>query len=104
MLLQTISHHVNDMMHASRFDIFLGNEHHCHMRTTLTLDDDLVPLVKRYANDRSIALGKAVSDLVRRALTTPRPTRDAGGVIVFDLSPQSPRVTTKRVRELESEQ
>lgn len=74
------------------------------MRTTLTLDDDLVPLVKRYADDHSIALGKAVSNLVRRALTSPRPTRDADGIIVFDLSPDSPRVTAKRVRELESEQ
>jgi len=74
------------------------------MRTTLSLDDDLVPLVKRYADDHSIALGKAVSNLVRRALTTPRPTRNAAGLAIFDLSADSPRVTTKGVRELEAEQ
>jgi hypothetical protein len=74
------------------------------MRTTLSLDDDLLPFVKRYADDHSLALGKAVSDLVRRALTTPRPTSSAGGITIFDLPAQSPQVTTKEVRELDADQ
>jgi hypothetical protein len=76
------------------------------MRTTLSLDDDILPDVKRYAQSRSLALGKAVSELVRRALTTPRPTRvdSITGLRVFDLSPDSPRVTTKKVLELDAEQ
>jgi len=61
-------------------------------------------MVRRYADDHSLALGKAVSNLVRRALTTPRPTRNAAGLTVFDLSADSPLVTTKDVRELEAEQ
>src|SRR5438552_5714149 len=36
------------------------------MRTTLSLDDDVFRLVKRYADRRSLGLGK-VSELVRRA-------------------------------------
>jgi len=58
--------------------------------------------VKRYAASRSLALGKAVSELVRRALTAPRPTRSVNGLQVFDLPPESARVTTKQVKELEA--
>ncbi len=76
------------------------------MRTTLSLDDDIVDEVKRYAENRSLALGKAVSELVRRALTTPRPTRmdPVTGLRVFDLPADSPKVTTMKVRELDAEQ
>ena len=74
------------------------------MRTTLSLDDAAFRLVKRYAADRSLALGKAVSELIYRALVVPRPTRMVNGIQVFDLPPDSPRVTWKRVRELESDQ
>ena len=74
------------------------------MRTTLSIDDDVFRIVKRYAASRSLKLGKAVSELVRRAVTTPRPMRMVNGILVFDLPPDSPRVTTKRVRELEAEQ
>lgn len=74
------------------------------MRTTLTLDDEVLREVKKYAQSRSLTLGEAISDLVQRALTVPRPTREVNGVRVFDLPAESPRVTTKRVRELDSEQ
>jgi Family of unknown function (DUF6364) len=74
------------------------------VRTTLSLDDDILEQAKRYAEDRSLSLGKAVSELVRRALTTPRPTRTVNGLQVFDLPVDSPRITTKRVLELDAEQ
>lgn len=74
------------------------------MRTTLTLDDDVLRLVKRYAASRSLTLGEAVNCLVQRALTVPRPTKEANGLQVFDLPPESPRVTAKKVRELDGEQ
>jgi hypothetical protein len=74
------------------------------MRTTISLDDDVFRLVKEYAASRSLALGKAVSELVRRAFTTPRPTRLVNGIHVFDLPKESPTVTTKKVRELEADQ
>jgi hypothetical protein len=75
-----------------------------NMRTTLSLDDDTFRLVKRYAASRSLALGKAVSELVRRALTTPRQTRSVNGMRVFDLPPESPKVSSKKVRALEADQ
>lgn len=74
------------------------------MRTTLSLDDDVFRLVKRYAASRSLALGKAVSELVRRAFTTPLPTRSVNGVLVFDLPPESPRVSAKTIAKVDAEQ
>ena len=58
-------------------------------------------LVRGYAESRSLALGKAVSELVRRGFSTERPTRVVNGLHVFELPPDSPIVTAKAVRELE---
>jgi hypothetical protein len=74
------------------------------MRTTLSLDDDVLQLVKQYAASRSLAIGKAVSELVRRAFTVPRPIRLVKGVHVFDLPADSPRVSMKKVLDLEANQ
>jgi hypothetical protein len=73
------------------------------MRTTLSMDDDVLPLVQQYARSRSVAMGKAVSELVRRGLSLPRPTRMVNGLQVFDLPPDSPKVTTELVRSLEND-
>ena len=71
------------------------------MRTTLSLDDDVFYRVRSYADSRSLPLGKAVSELVRRGLAAARPTRTVNGLRVFDLPQDSPRVSSKTVRELE---
>ena len=73
------------------------------MRTTLNLEDDVLELVKRYADGRSLPLGKAVSDLLRRGLETPTPTRVISGFVVFDVPPDSPPITGIRVKELEED-
>ena len=72
------------------------------MRTTLTLDDDVFRLIKHHAESRSIALGKATSELVRRGLTVPRPTRVVNGLQVFDLPADSPKISTEVVQALEA--
>lgn len=74
------------------------------MRTTLNLDDDVLDLAKIYAESRSLALGRAVSDLVRRGLTAERPFRMVNGFPVFELPPDSPEVTTEMVKQLESDE
>jgi len=73
------------------------------MRTTLNLDDDVVEMVRRYSESRSVALGKAASELVRKGFTTPTPTRIVNGLVVFDVPPDSPRITSGRVKKLLSE-
>ena len=90
-------------MLLSLIDIILLLRHHIHMRTTISIDDDVMPLVQQYAKSRSVALGKAVSELVRRGLSLPRPTRTVNGLEVFDLPADSPRVTTELVRALEND-
>jgi len=69
------------------------------MRTTLALDDDLVPQVKRYAESRDISIGKAVSELVHKGLHAPLRTRLVNRFHVVDLPPGSPKVTKEQVRK-----
>jgi hypothetical protein len=73
------------------------------MRTTLNLEDDVLSMVRSYAEGRSVALGKAVSELVRKGLEAPARTRLVNGIVVFDIPPDSPRIANDRVKELESE-
>lgn len=70
------------------------------MRTTLNLDDDVLELLKDYADSRSVALGKAASDLVRRGLTAPVQTRMVNGFHAVVLSKDSPKITSEKIKEL----
>lgn len=74
------------------------------MRTTLSLDDDVFHLVKIYAENRSVAMGKALSELVRRGLSAPVKTRVVNGLVVFDLPEDSDPVTSELVKRLEAEE
>lgn len=73
------------------------------MRTTLSLDDDVFREAKVYAEGRDIALGKAVSELVRRGLQAPLQTRVVNGFHVVELPPNSPPVSSEDVRKLQEE-
>jgi hypothetical protein len=67
------------------------------MRTTLNLDEDAFQPAKAYAQSRSLALGKAVSELVRRGLAAPMNTRV---VVATELGPWW---TSEDVKRIESE-
>jgi len=73
------------------------------MRTTLSLDDDVFREVKAYAESRDVAIGKAVSELVRRGLRAPLQTRVVHGFHVVDLPSGSPAVTGEDVKKLQDE-
>jgi hypothetical protein len=73
------------------------------MRTTLSLDDDVFREAKVYAESREIALGKAVSELVRRGLQAPLQTRVVNGFHVVELPHGSPAVSSEDVRKLQEE-
>jgi hypothetical protein len=68
------------------------------MRTTLNLEEDVLREVKRYADSRSMPLGKAVSDLVRRGLSTPVQTRAVNGIQVVVLPSDTPPVSSEHVK------
>jgi hypothetical protein len=74
------------------------------MRTTLSLDDDVFQVVKSYAENRSLAIGKAVSELVRRGLSAPVKTRVVNGLVVFDIPEDSQSVTSQLVKQLEADE
>ena len=73
------------------------------MRTTLTLDDDLLELAARQAKLRGVSLGRTVSDLMRKGLHASTPAQDKDGLVVFRLPADSPKVTTEDVRRIEAE-
>lgn len=73
------------------------------MRTTITLDDDIVVIVARHAKLRGVSLGKTVSDLVRRGLSAPATAVEQDGLVMFKLPGDSPKVTTADVRRIEAE-
>jgi len=70
------------------------------MRTTFTLDDDAAELAQTYARARSLRLGQAVSELIRRASTAPVAMRKKGQAWVFEIPGDTPVVSAARVRAL----
>jgi len=70
------------------------------MRTTLNFDDDVLRLLKSYASDRSIPLGEAASELVRKGLETPVRLRMENGFCVVDIPVNDPQVSSEQVKEL----
>ena len=70
------------------------------MRTTLNIDDDVLGEVKRHAEDRSVTLGKATTDLLRRALAADCPTVTVNGLTVLDPGHRSKLVPAASVRRL----
>ncbi len=71
------------------------------MRTTLTLDDDVLSVAKSLARQQRRSLGSVISDLARNGLTnekTARKTRN--GIPLLDRTPKSQPVTTELVNEL----
>jgi hypothetical protein len=71
------------------------------VRTTLDLDADVLQAAKELAAARKTTAGKVVSDLVRRALETPKTTRVRNGVPLLRKRPAgSPRPTMKLVNQL----
>jgi len=72
----------------------------CCMRSTLNLDDDILQELKRYADSRSVALGRAASDLIRRGLSSPVQTQTINGIQVVVLPEGSPQIDSARVQSL----
>ncbi len=74
------------------------------MRTTLTIDDDVLAAAKELAMTERKSVGEVISALARRAL---RPTESSrktrNGVPLLRVNPNSPRVTSELVHQLREE-
>jgi hypothetical protein len=73
------------------------------MRTTLAIDDDALEIARQYASANGRGLGKAVSELVRKAVAPPLTMRrTAAGFLVYDRPPGNV-VTSEMVKEFLNE-
>ena len=70
------------------------------MRTTINIDDDAFATANAYARARALKLGQAVSELILRGSAEKLPIKQKGGAWVFDLPPDTPRVTTRQVQQM----
>jgi hypothetical protein len=69
-------------------------------RTTLHLEDDAMEVAKAHASRHRISLGRAVSELVRKAAERPVVTGERSGLRVVRLTRRSPKVTAAHVDKL----
>jgi hypothetical protein len=69
------------------------------MRTTLTLDDDVLDEAAKHAKALQISLVKGVSDLARLGMMAAPPVRKVNGLVVFDPPQGSPKITSRQVKE-----
>lgn len=74
------------------------------MRTTLSIDDDVLAAAKEMAATERKSVGEVISSLARNAL---RPAAPGGasrnGVPLLTVRPGTPRVTSEQVHQLQEE-
>jgi hypothetical protein len=74
------------------------------MRTTLTLADDAIEILRDHAEKRGISLGQAATDLIRNGSRYQLTTKRVNGLPVFDVPDGFPLVTDEFVRHLADEE
>ena len=67
------------------------------MRTTLTIDDDVLAVARALAERSGCSLGSALSDLARRGFREGRPAVETGGYPVFRVDPEAELITSEDV-------
>ena len=70
------------------------------MRTTINIEDDAFATASAYARARALKLGQAVSELILRGSAEKLPIKQKDGAWVFDLPPDTPRVTARQVQQM----
>lgn len=69
----------------------------------MALDDDILEEVRQYAEIRSISMGRAASDILRRGLHNPIPTRIVNGIRVFAPGTADRPITPEKIKELDEQ-
>jgi hypothetical protein len=70
------------------------------MRTTLTIDDDVLAAAKQFADARGLTLGEAVSQLARATLTERRRFDTRNGIVLLPAPDEAERATLDEVNAL----
>ena len=67
------------------------------MRSTVTIDDDILAAARARADRTGGSLGAALSDLARRESTSASATGDDADVATFDVDPDAEPITSEDV-------
>ena len=70
------------------------------MRTTLSIDDDVLEAARALAEQSRRSIGKVISDLARRGLKPRAEYRTRGGVPCFKVSENARPFTPSAVRQV----
>ena len=70
------------------------------MRTTLTLDDDVLASARALAAQRGVPIGTIVAELARQGLVPARPAAIRNGIRLFPVRPGAGLVTPELVKAL----
>lgn len=70
------------------------------MRTTLNLDDDALKILREYSETRSLALGKAASELVRKGANAPVQTEMVNGFWTVVLPKGGKKISSEHIKRL----
>lgn len=74
------------------------------MRTTLTIDDDVLAAAKQLARTRGLTVGEAISELARSALTNRERSRTRNGIELLPAPKAAGRATLEDVNALRDEE
>lgn len=74
------------------------------MRTTVTIDDDVLEAAKAIAAQQHKTLGQVISELARRSLARPKPGKTRNGIPLLPVRRGAPLVTLETVNALRDEQ
>lgn len=70
------------------------------MRTTLTIDDDVLAAAKQFADARGLTLGEALSQLARATLTERRRHDTRNGIVLLPAPADARQATLDDVNAL----
>jgi hypothetical protein len=73
------------------------------MRTTLDIEEDVLLAAKEIARQRGITVGRVLSDLARKSLTTKSSVLKKDGLPLFPVQPDAGVVTLELVNNLRDE-
>lgn len=74
------------------------------MRTTLALSGNAHAEVKHFAEEHSVSMGEAASELIMRGASRPLATRIVNGLHIPILPESGEKITSEQVKQLEAEQ
>ncbi|TPE47002.1 CopG family transcriptional regulator [Amaricoccus solimangrovi] len=70
------------------------------MRTTLSIDEDVLNAARALAAQQRRSIGEVISDLARRSLHPPLPQGERNGIPLLSPRPDAPPITLELVNRL----